>query len=120
MALPDSMRLREVLNALNARPRTVHDFTHASATVKFQFTETAVESWLQSMRIEGWVMRSRRHWQITSAGQKKLAEMDGAVYSGRICCSSSKSVLTGYGAYMARSEGRPGANDYRQFARRGF
>ena len=119
MALPDHMRLREVLKALDAKPRLIHDFTHATSSAKFQFTENAIESWLHSMRERGWVTRNRRMWQITNAGRAHLREMDGQG-GGRFCAASTSDKLTGYGAYMARSEGRPGANDFRQYSRRGF
>lgn len=119
MALPDHMRLREVLRALDAKPRRIHDFTHASATSVFQFTESAVESWLQTMRTKGWVIRIKTAWSITNAGRAHLREMDGQG-GGRYCGASTVDKLVGYGAYMKASEGRPGAQDYRKHSSVGF
>ncbi len=120
MAMPDDIRLRSMLTTLNAGSRLVEDFTRASDTGKHQLLDSMVEGWLLSMRQAGYVSRHRRVWVITSAGQAKLAEIEGRTYVGRICGASSKDTLQGYGAYMARSEGRPGANDYRRHARVGF
>jgi hypothetical protein len=116
----DQYNLRKILTRLNAKPRSVRDFTSASAQGDHQWKTELVEEWLGDMKKAGLVMKLRHHWCITSLGQSHLARMEGAAMPTRICASSSRTPLVGYGAYMARSEGRPGANDYRRFARVGF
>lgn len=120
MAMPDDDILRKLLTRLNAAPRAILDFTHVHASSKHQWTESAVTGWFEAMHAAGWVTQARRHWVITSAGQRRLRDLEGMTYEGVICAASSRQPLTGYGAMMARTEIRPGCNDYRKHSSGGI
>ena len=120
--MPDETRLRNMLRMLDEKPRVDEDFTRGSDVGRNQVTIAAVCGWLMAMRLAGLakVNSTTQQWMITDRGRARLTEMDAKTYAGKVCGASSRDALTGYGAMMARTETRPGCNDYRAHARKGF